>query len=228
MDRYVKLYAKTLDNPIVTKDADHIAIWVYLLLNATYRSFDTLFGGKRITLLPGQLVTGRRAIAKRLHVDEFKVQRVLSCFETAHQIAQQTTPRNRLVTLLNWSSYQSDAHQNANNCTPTAHIQEGIEDKEDIYTPDFDDFWSRYPRRVEKPAAFKCWKTRLREGHKVVDLLAAADAYATQCRLDGTEQRFIKHPKTFLGPGKSFLDALEAPVASDGPDFNFGGMTNED
>lgn len=125
MEGWIKLHRKLLDNPIVCKDSDHIAIWIYLLLNATHVNYDVLFNGERKTLLPGQLITGRKSIAEKLNISEYKVQRILKTFENAHQIAQQTTSRNRLITIVRWNDYQQVAQQNAqrvhNNCTTTAH-----------------------------------------------------------------------------------------------------------
>ena len=65
---YVRLYRKLLDNPVVCKDADHIAVWVYLLLNATWKSLEMMFEGSTITLNPGQLITGRKAISSKIAV----------------------------------------------------------------------------------------------------------------------------------------------------------------
>lgn len=125
MEGWIKLHRKLLDNPIVCKDSDHIAIWIYLLLNATHVNYDVLFNGERKTLLPGQLITGRKSIAEKLNISEHKVQRILKTFENAHQIAQQTTSRNRLITIVRWNDYQQVAQQNAqrmhNNCTTSAH-----------------------------------------------------------------------------------------------------------
>ena len=59
MDGWVKIHRKILDNPIVCKDSDYLAVWVYLLLNATHQEYDTLFKGKRMTLQKGQLITGK-------------------------------------------------------------------------------------------------------------------------------------------------------------------------
>ena len=52
MEGYIKLHRKMLENPVVCKDAETLAIWVYLLMNATYKPYDTIFKGKRITLQP--------------------------------------------------------------------------------------------------------------------------------------------------------------------------------
>lgn len=52
MDGWIKLHRKMLDNPIVWKDNDHLAVWIYLLLNASHKDTDVLFKGKRTTLKP--------------------------------------------------------------------------------------------------------------------------------------------------------------------------------
>lgn len=109
---YLKLYRKMMDNPIVTKDAEHLAIWIFLLTEARYMPEDSLFGGKKVTLQPGQLTTGRKQIADKIRVTESKVQRVLKLFESEHLIEQQTSSRNRLISIVNWNTYQSDEQQN--------------------------------------------------------------------------------------------------------------------
>ena len=44
-------------------------------------------------------------------ISESKVQRILKEFENEHQIEQQTSPRNRLISIVNWSEYQNNEHQ---------------------------------------------------------------------------------------------------------------------
>lgn len=110
---FVKIYRCMLDNPIVCKDSEHLSVWVYLLLNATHKEIDAVFKNERITLKKGQLITGRKVIAEKLSLNEYKVQRILKLFESEHQIAQQTSSRNRLITIVNWQEYQISAQQNA-------------------------------------------------------------------------------------------------------------------
>lgn len=111
MQGWVSVHRKMLDNPAVFKDADHIAVWVYLLLNAAYKEQSLLFGGKKITLLPGQLITGRKVISDRLKISDSKVHRILKLFETEQQIEQQTSNKNRLISIKNWNSYQFSEQQ---------------------------------------------------------------------------------------------------------------------
>lgn len=108
MDKgWIKLHRKILENPIVCKDSDHFAVWVYLLLEATHDDIDVLFGGKRITLKSGQLITGRKSISEKFQISESKVQRILKMLESEQQIEQQTTSVNRLISIVKLSEYQS-------------------------------------------------------------------------------------------------------------------------
>ena len=112
MEGWIKLHRKILDNPIITKNSETLAVWIYLLLNATHQEYDTLFKGKRITLQKGQLITGIISISKKLKINKDKVQRILKSFENDKQITQQTSNRNRLITILNWNKYQDIDKQN--------------------------------------------------------------------------------------------------------------------
>ena len=100
MDGYIKLYRKLLSNPIATKDSEHLAIWIYLLLNATHKEMNAMFNGKKIILKPGQLITGTRTIANDLKINKDKVQRVLNEFKSDTQIDTLASRNGRLITKL--------------------------------------------------------------------------------------------------------------------------------
>lgn len=109
---WVKIHRKVLDNPVVFKDSDHVAVWLYLLLNATHTETCAIFKGEKITLNPGQLITGRKSISEKLSVSESKVQRILKAFESEHQIEQRPSNKNRLISIKNWGKYQNCEQQN--------------------------------------------------------------------------------------------------------------------
>ena len=112
MNGWIKLHRKTLKNPIVCKDADHLAVWCYILLNATHEEIDMIFGTEKITLSPGQLITGKRKMASELHVDESKVRRIINLLKNDAQIDAQTNSKGTLITVLNWDKYQNTDAQN--------------------------------------------------------------------------------------------------------------------
>lgn len=106
MHGFIKLRRRLLSNPCVMQSSAHLAVWVYLLLSANFADCDTRFGGRRVRLKAGQLITGRRRLAEALHLSESKVQRILDRFEAEQQISQCTTPSGRLITICNWARYQ--------------------------------------------------------------------------------------------------------------------------
>lgn len=109
---WIKLHRKLLDNPVTMKDTDHLAVWIYLLLNASHNEHSALFKGEKIILKPGQLITGRKSIALALHIDESKVERILKSLKSEQQIEQQTSSKNRLISITNWEFYQQSEQQN--------------------------------------------------------------------------------------------------------------------
>lgn len=109
---YIKLYRKMLENPIVCKDNDYVRVWIELLLKVTHKCCFAISGGKRITLKPGQLVTGRRVLAEACNIDPSKAERILKAFEKEHQIEQHTTNTDRIITIVNWDIYQNNEQQN--------------------------------------------------------------------------------------------------------------------
>ena len=112
MEGWLKIHRKILENTIVCKDSDHLSIWIYLLLNATHKDIPALFRGHKITLEPGQLITGRKSIAKQLNISESKVKRTLIELESDQQIVRQRSNQNSLISIVNWNKYQAHDQQN--------------------------------------------------------------------------------------------------------------------
>ena len=208
---YIKLHRKTLDNPVIMKNAEHVAIWIYLLLEATHKKYDVLFNGKRITLLPGQLITGRNVIAKALKVNSSNVQRILNEFEIEQQIEQQTTNKNRLITILKWNEYQTTEQQLNNKRTTTEQQANTLQEykecknikkekKNNIYTlvQEFENLWSIYPKKQGKTDAEKKYQKYRKEGTTYEEVLQGLENYNSYIKRKGIEQRYIKNGSTWF------------------------------
>lgn len=109
---WIKLHRKVLENPIVTKDNDHLAVWIWLLLNASHREHPAVFNGEKITLKPGQLITGRKKLAEECRISESKANRIINDFKIEQQIEQQTNRHGSLISILQWDEYQKSEQQN--------------------------------------------------------------------------------------------------------------------
>lgn len=133
---WIKVYRGWLDNPVLWADSDHIAIWMYLLKMAQYTEQPGFFKGEPITIKPGQLITGRKAISTATKCNESKIYRVLKKFENAQLIEQQTSNKCSLISILkptdNSESEQQNEQQMNNNRT-TSEQQVNTNKDIDIY-----------------------------------------------------------------------------------------------
>jgi helix-turn-helix protein len=84
------------------------------------------------------------------------------------------------------------------------------------YTPEFDEFWTVYPRKEAKRAAARAFDAALRRG-TAEDVIAGAVRY--RARPDRRKE-FTKHPATWLN-GDCWLDdaEIDAPPAAE-PEFH--------
>lgn len=104
---WVKLHRKLLDNPVMG-DPDYLAVWVHLLLTACHKETSFIWNGKKKTLKPGQLLTGRKALSKATGVQQSKIYRALSYLESEQQIEQLKTNKYTIISILNWDKYQHE------------------------------------------------------------------------------------------------------------------------
>jgi hypothetical protein len=79
------------------------------------------------------------------------------------------------------------------------------------YPDEFNDLWKIYPRKTNKPGAYKKYQSTLKAGVSHVTLLAAVTAYA-QSRLND-DPKFTLHGSTFFGPDERWRDFTDAPVS---------------
>ena len=107
---WVKLHRSLLKHPRIN-DPHWLAVLVYLLLKATHQNYPVKFDGRIVRLQPGQLVTGRSAIAAATGVHEAKVKRLLALMKADQQIDQQAGVKGSIITVRNWHAYQDIGQQ---------------------------------------------------------------------------------------------------------------------
>ena len=79
---------------------------------------------------------------------------------------------------------------------------------QDLYSTEFEEFWSLYPRKLGKGEAYKKYQARLKDGWSPSELKTAAKAYFNECVRKKTDKEYIKHAKTFLSDNTPFIDYL--------------------
>lgn len=230
---WVKLHRKMLDNPVVMKDADHLTVWVYLLLVATHKDLPTMYGGKKIILHPGQLVTGRKKISKATGVNESKVKRILNLFESDQQIDQRKERYGTLISINAWNEYQLCDQQNDQQVTnewPTSDqrvttIQEDKnkrtqEHKKDIYSQECSDIVSYLNEMCGTSYRASSKKTkdlihaRLNEGFTVEDFRTVIYRKGKQWMNDPKMCKFLRPETLFSNKFEGYLNEKDASQSS--------------
>jgi len=66
---------------------------------------------------------------------------------------------------------------------------------------EFLEFWSMYPRRVGKGNAVKAWTKAVKKSSSI-EIMAGLERYKEKINRDGTEEKFIAHPATWLNANR--------------------------
>ena len=85
--------------------------------------------------------------------------------------------------------------------------------KKKTYDEDFTEWWSDYPRKVNKSKAFTAYKARRREGVSHDRLITARDFYAISRA--GEPDQFTLHPSTFLAKDGPWSEWESGPESVD-------------
>lgn len=90
------------------------------------------------------------------------------------------------------------------------NVNDNVNDNVNVktYTCAFESLWTAYPRKKEKAKAYKCYKARLADGFSEDELETAVKRYAEECKINHTEEKYIKLGATFLGPNTPFTDYM--------------------
>lgn len=131
-------------------DPNTARVFVHLLLTASWEECE--FRGYKIK--PGQVVTGRRKLAKDLKMSERSVRTALEHLKSTHEITIKPTHNFSIITIENWGKYQIiESNRPTNrptNAPTTDHIKESKEYKEVGGQPDFDSVLSLFKERGYK------------------------------------------------------------------------------
>jgi len=230
---FIKLYRRMLSNTTIMKDADHLAMWTYLLLTVAWKECYAEFGGIKIKINAGQFVYGRKAIASKLGCSESKTQRVLKRFQDEHMIEQRMSSRNRLITILNWGSYQmyeqhNEQQMNNKRTTDEQQMNTKEEDKNlrsnnNTYKEDthIDEIVSMNPKKQTKKSygEFKNVKLSDDEYQKVLSgvllhYIDRLDAY-----IESTGKRYKSHYATILNWNRSDIGKPVNKRSEEMPDY---------
>ena len=110
-DGWIKIHKSIWRNPWMYRPKI-LAVWLYILCHVEWRPTDVVFEGQRITLHPGQGLFKVIDIANDLRIPETTARRIVNLLKSEGQIGVQASPRNTVITVVNWKKYQLTGGQN--------------------------------------------------------------------------------------------------------------------
>lgn len=133
MSSWVKVSRKLLTSAIASKP-EYLAVWMHLILSASYKPGEVLVGHQVVRLEAGQLVFGRIKFAQQIGVSEHTLRMALKALESLQQITIKSKSKFSIITVTNWAKYQTDSpanHQQATSKQPASnHNKEVLEIQE--------------------------------------------------------------------------------------------------
>lgn len=134
MSSWVKVSRKLLTSAIASKP-EYLAVWMHLILSASYKPGEVLVGHQVVRLEAGQLVFGRIKFAQQIGVSEHTLRMALKSLETLQQITIKSHSKFSVITVVNWAKYQTDSpanHQQSTSNQPASrHNKEVLEIQEE-------------------------------------------------------------------------------------------------
>lgn len=170
---YIKLHRKLTEWGWYS-DANTFRVFIHLLLLASFH--DNEFRG--IKLKPGQLIAGRKQLARDLGLTEQTIRTALNHLKSTNEITIKSTNKFSVITIEKWGMYQGAEeasnqqtnqqpnHQLTNNQPTTNHTQEGNNVKNVRSNTNNKNIYREVPEAI-KPA-FMEWATMRKQIKKPI------------------------------------------------------------
>jgi hypothetical protein len=228
---WIKLHRKILKSDMWRNlNSAQRDVAITILLMASYDEGEAETEEGIIKTKPGQcfcsLETIREKCAKDVTIQN--VRTALKKLEKWGFITNESSKKGRIITVVNWEVYQTSQQTDKPSETKepksereqtgeTDEKKDKVEEEQPkkrnrrrIYPAEFEKFWSVYPRtkKVSKSKAYSNFKALIEEGETSENMIKAAENYAAECEERATPEQFIKHPSTFLGQDRPYLDYI--------------------
>ncbi len=188
------------------------------------KELDTLIEANVITIVREASFNSTREISFNKDYDEWRIEisnagsiQYCNCSTVSQkgdtQYCSSSTPKNnektgKVVTNPNGKAISNGGYCRSSTVPPLEHQERKIKKtlkKDNVYTSDFEKFYTLYPRPEGKRRTFNNWRTCLKS-NTADELITAAKNYTAD--KIGTERQFLKTSANFLGREKPFEDYL--------------------
>ena len=162
MRGWIKLHRKLLNSDMYRSlNSAQRDVMMQVLLSANHESNQWEWKGKLFECKPGQFITSLKTLKNKCasNVTIQNIRTALIKLKTWQFLTYKSTKTGRLITVLNWDTYQvlHEEDQQSNQQTANKELTTNKNDREvkNIYSRFFEERWSKYPVKDGKKAAKK-------------------------------------------------------------------------
>lgn len=196
-------------------------VFTWCLLKATWKPHELMVGRQKVKLEPGQFVFGRHAAAQELNMKPSTVWSYIKLLELDRIIDIKPNNKFSVVTVNNWELWQSD-NKNPDSKLDNKRTTDGQQmdtnkndkndkndKKRDSYSPEFETWFSSWPRAQAKADSFKNFERRRKE-HGLEFLLRCSQNYLTYMGAIAEKERGPYYSSNnFFGQKAYYQDFVE-------------------
>lgn len=150
---WIKLHRKFLDWEWFS-DGEMTKVFLYLLLSANYENKSW----KGIAVKRGQLIIGRKALAKRLGITERQIRTCLTKLKTTNEVTIKTTNKFSILTIVNYNLYQAKDEEATSETTSNQSNERPANDQQTTTTKEI-----KKLRNKEKKISILLWEEKNNE-----------------------------------------------------------------
>ena len=192
MNGWLKIHYKFLEWEW-SNDPNMVALFLHLLLKANYQGREW----RGIKIQRGQLITGLHSLHKNTGISIQSLRTCLMRLKSTNELTIKSTNKYSVITIRNYDKYQYElTSKSTSQLTNDQQHLKKYKKYNNIYTTDFESFWTKYPKKTGKGAAFKAWQKL----HKT-EISKISDALDWQIPSDQWQRdsgHYIPNPQTYL------------------------------
>jgi len=227
LDGYIKLYRKLLENPVFQNDR-LLKVFIWCLLKASYKEHEQLLGLHTVQLQPGQFIYGRFKAAQELKIKPSTLNDQMNTLKRLQIIDIKPNNKYSIVTLANWTLYQSneEASDNKTDSKATTNRQQTDTNKKgkkgnNKYSSDFEKFYALYPNPFNKMQTFKNWEALLKKGETTERIMTATNNYLQYIKSNEIDSQYITRSTNFIGRKGDYLGYIDMNSSDESNDWRW-------
>jgi hypothetical protein len=217
MRGWIKLHRKLLNSDMYRSlNSAQRDVMMQVLLSANHESNQWEWKGKLFECKPGQFITSLKTLKNKCasNVTIQNIRTALIKLKTWQFLTNESTKTGRLITVLNWETYQGihEEYQQSKQQTANKRLTTNKNDKEikNIYSRFFEERWCKYPVKDGKKAAEKHFLATVKNEQNVKDFDKALENYLRH--LKNEDWKRPKNGKTFFNNWSDWVNWKEPEV----------------